>query len=295
MEIKQLIYFREVAKREHISEAALELEIAQSAISRQIANLEKELNTTLFLREGRNVKLTESGKLLLQQANHILNLVEETTQLFVQHHQLGNQTIKLAYTESYVSHALPAIIKSYERDFNIDIRPMMMTPLEIEEALISHQIDIALCEITPKLKHHKNTIQHTLFEETYNLYVHRNNDLSMNPKPPLSQLSNQYIYHYNNLPFQIAQLIKKHTSQKVYPISNPTLLRQTLLAEKGVLIIPDYLSNDEKNENLVKIPLTHTELKRTIHVIYQNNNQNLKLNNFVEHVRSLLHRQATYH
>ena len=41
MEIKQLIYFREVAQREHISEAALELEIAQSAISRQIANLEK--------------------------------------------------------------------------------------------------------------------------------------------------------------------------------------------------------------------------------------------------------------
>ncbi|MFU1787455.1 LysR family transcriptional regulator [Mammaliicoccus sciuri] len=91
MEIKQLIYFREVALREHISEAALELEIAQSAVSRQIANLEKELNTTLFLREGRNVKLTDSGELLLTQTNRILNLIEETKDLFI-HQEHSDRT-----------------------------------------------------------------------------------------------------------------------------------------------------------------------------------------------------------
>lgn len=48
MEIKQLRYFIEVAKREHISETALELNIAQSAISRQITLLEQELNVSLF-------------------------------------------------------------------------------------------------------------------------------------------------------------------------------------------------------------------------------------------------------
>ncbi len=110
MEIKQLIYFREVAQREHISEAALELEIAQSAISRQIANLEKELNTVLFLREGRNVKLTERGELLLSYANQILDLVEETTELFIHQDQTDKRAIRLAYTESYVAQALPAII-----------------------------------------------------------------------------------------------------------------------------------------------------------------------------------------
>ena len=53
MEIKQLRYFVEVARREHISEAALELNIAQSAISRQINLLEKELQVPLFDRQGR--------------------------------------------------------------------------------------------------------------------------------------------------------------------------------------------------------------------------------------------------
>ena len=62
MEIKQLKYFIEVAKREHLSEAALELNIAQSAISRQISQLEDELNVSLFRREGRNIYLTKAGQ-----------------------------------------------------------------------------------------------------------------------------------------------------------------------------------------------------------------------------------------
>ena len=41
MEIKQLKYFVEVARREHISDAALELNIAQSAVSRQITQRER--------------------------------------------------------------------------------------------------------------------------------------------------------------------------------------------------------------------------------------------------------------
>lgn len=48
MELRQLIYFWEVAKREHVSEAAEALHVAQSAISRQIANLEAELGVELL-------------------------------------------------------------------------------------------------------------------------------------------------------------------------------------------------------------------------------------------------------
>lgn len=63
MEIRQLRYFKEVAEREHISDAAIHLHVAQSAVSRQIANLESELGVELFERIGRNVKLTPIGKI----------------------------------------------------------------------------------------------------------------------------------------------------------------------------------------------------------------------------------------
>ncbi|WP_235425117.1 LysR family transcriptional regulator [Heyndrickxia ginsengihumi] len=52
MELRQLTYFIEVAKREHVTKAAEDLHVAQSAISRQISLLESELGVTLFFVKG---------------------------------------------------------------------------------------------------------------------------------------------------------------------------------------------------------------------------------------------------
>ena len=62
MELRQIEYFIEVAKREHMTEAAAVLHVAQSAVSRQIFNLEAELGVDLFFREGRKIKLTPIRK-----------------------------------------------------------------------------------------------------------------------------------------------------------------------------------------------------------------------------------------
>ena len=71
METRQIQYFLEVAKREHVTEAADALHIAQSAISRQISNLEKELGVELFIREGRSVKLTPLGRIFYERVKQV--------------------------------------------------------------------------------------------------------------------------------------------------------------------------------------------------------------------------------
>lgn len=76
MELRQLRYFVAVAELEHISEAAENLHVAQSAISRQIANLEEELGTKLFERVGRNVKLTPIGKIFLEHSIAALQAID---------------------------------------------------------------------------------------------------------------------------------------------------------------------------------------------------------------------------
>lgn len=53
MEFRQLEYFMEVAKREHMTDAAEELHVSQSSVSRSIYNLEEELGVKLFIREGK--------------------------------------------------------------------------------------------------------------------------------------------------------------------------------------------------------------------------------------------------
>ena len=74
MDIRTLSYFVAVAEELNITKAAQKLCISQPPLSNQMHELEKELNTTLFIRGRRSLQLTESGKLLYRHAKEILLL-----------------------------------------------------------------------------------------------------------------------------------------------------------------------------------------------------------------------------
>lgn len=75
MNLKQLEYFVNVAELGSFSKAALILNIAQPALSRQVRLLETDLRVTLLMRNGRGVVLTEAGKRLFDHSVGILQLV----------------------------------------------------------------------------------------------------------------------------------------------------------------------------------------------------------------------------
>ena len=72
MEIRQLKYFAAVADTLNFSRAAETLFISQSALSKQIADLERELGMVLLQRDKRSVRLTPAGKVFLNEAKVIL-------------------------------------------------------------------------------------------------------------------------------------------------------------------------------------------------------------------------------
>lgn len=78
MELRTLKYFVTVAEELNITRAAEKLHMSQPPLSAQIKNLENELDTLLFIRGKRHLKLTESGQLLYRRAKDILSLVERT-------------------------------------------------------------------------------------------------------------------------------------------------------------------------------------------------------------------------
>jgi LysR family nitrogen assimilation transcriptional regulator len=77
MNLKQLEYFVSVAELGSFSKAAVALDIAQPALSRQVRALEVELRDTLLLRNGRGVSLTEAGQRLFEHSVAILNQVAQ--------------------------------------------------------------------------------------------------------------------------------------------------------------------------------------------------------------------------
>jgi LysR family nitrogen assimilation transcriptional regulator len=76
MDLKQLEYFVRVAEMGSFTRAAIALDIAQPALSRQVRLLEVELRQNLLTRNGRGAVPTEAGKLLLAHGRGILHQVE---------------------------------------------------------------------------------------------------------------------------------------------------------------------------------------------------------------------------
>jgi LysR family nitrogen assimilation transcriptional regulator len=78
MDLRALRYFVYIAEARSFSKAAVQLGIAQPALSRQIRKLEDELGVELILRSGRQLELTDAGLLLLERAHSHLRQVAQT-------------------------------------------------------------------------------------------------------------------------------------------------------------------------------------------------------------------------
>src|ERR1700753_3558973 len=77
LDVRRMRVLREVAVRGSFSAAAESLSFTQSAVSQQIAALERETGTTLVQRNARGVRLTEAGEALVRHAEAILARLAE--------------------------------------------------------------------------------------------------------------------------------------------------------------------------------------------------------------------------
>lgn len=76
MDLRHLRYFRAIGREEHFGRAAIQLRVAQPALTRQIKDLEAELGVELFERLPRGVRLSAAGHIFLQDAEDILSQVD---------------------------------------------------------------------------------------------------------------------------------------------------------------------------------------------------------------------------
>lgn len=143
MELRQIEYFTVVAEELHFGRAAMRLQMTQPPLSQQILQLERELGVKLFERSKRHVKLTNAGKVFLQEVSHVLTQLEQAkvAALRAQMGMLGR--LVLGFVGSAIFDILPIIVRGFQEKFpNVDlVFREMPTPMQIE-AFHSKDIDI---------------------------------------------------------------------------------------------------------------------------------------------------------
>jgi DNA-binding transcriptional LysR family regulator len=115
MELQQLKYFREVAKREHVTRAAEKLFVSQSAISRAVSQLEEELGISLFYRQGRAVVLSRYGRVFLEHVTQALSILENGKRLLSEQTGKESGSVSLGFLHSLGIEMVPRLIKEYCR------------------------------------------------------------------------------------------------------------------------------------------------------------------------------------
>lgn len=116
-ELRHLVYFLEVARQLHFRRAAEALHVAQPALSRQIAQLEKALGSQLFVRTQRRVELTPAGRAFADRIEPLLKSLSGAA------HELQALTegqsghVRVAFTGLAMATVLPGILREFNRRF----------------------------------------------------------------------------------------------------------------------------------------------------------------------------------
>lgn len=149
LKISQLRILVEVANYRNFSEAALHLEISQSAVSHAIATLEAELGVILFNRGRNGADLTPVGEQLVLPAKEILNLLQKMATEANRAKGLKGGNVRLVAFRSAATHILPALIAQFRRQF--PLIKVSVTDIEehfeIENILRSGQADIGIVDL----------------------------------------------------------------------------------------------------------------------------------------------------
>jgi DNA-binding transcriptional LysR family regulator len=147
MTLEQLHIFVAVAERQHVTDAARALNVAQSAASHAIASLEMRHDTKLFDRVGRHIELTEAGRALLVEARTILAQVERAELALSEFGNLRRGTLTIQASQTIASYWLPRHLVAFRRTYpRIDIRLTIGNTAQVAEAVKAGAAELGFVE-----------------------------------------------------------------------------------------------------------------------------------------------------
>jgi len=111
--LEQLRIFVAVAEREHVTRAAADLHLTQSATSAAIAALENRYDAKLFDRVGRRIELTQAGRLFLTEARAVLARAKAAETLLTDLAGLKHGALSLAASQTVGNYWLPPMMQRY--------------------------------------------------------------------------------------------------------------------------------------------------------------------------------------
>jgi LysR family nitrogen assimilation transcriptional regulator len=145
MQLRHLEFFIEIVQHGGFNRASAHLNIAQSALSRQIQQLEHDLGVTLFTRSRRGVQLTPAGMLMAERASPILRQFREVREEVMAQSDTPRGELALGVPPSLAKALGVPLIRQFNQTYpGVFLNVWIGTSVELRERLLAGKIDLAV-------------------------------------------------------------------------------------------------------------------------------------------------------
>jgi len=235
-----------------LTEAANALCLSQPALSHQISYLEKKLGVALWEREGRSLRLTQAGILLLDVANQVLPVLSQAEKTLEAYSE-GRQGILRIGVECYPCFEwLTGVIGQYMQQMpGIDIDIVQKFQFSGLEGLLNHHIDVL---ITPDLVKKEKIEYEILAEYQLVLLAAASHPLAESKQLTPELLSKETLLTFP-VPLERLDILTHFMTPahlepaKLKQIESLEIMLQMTALQRGVCVLPEWLA-DIKNKDL---------------------------------------------
>jgi DNA-binding transcriptional LysR family regulator len=256
LKVSSFKYFLAVADTGSIRQAAKNLHVSASAISRQIQNLEHNFKSTLFERKALGMVLTEEGRIIEKHMRSTMREMEIAQVEIDEIHGLLTGTINYSTIEGVLnSWMLPAIAEFQTRYTGIKFNGKIYASETVYQSLTTDQADLGIA-LEYDIPDEVDVIKR--FETGFKIALSPRHELANRETLEIEELA----------PFPLAMLCEGfHTRYLLdnfsrrkglpfnitFELDNIEILKQFILSTNGITILPDYSLITEAKDNSLKI------------------------------------------
>jgi DNA-binding transcriptional LysR family regulator len=272
MDIRHLKYFMEVARQKSFTRAAETLHVSQSAISKMIKDLEREVGLYLFIRSSKFIQLTDTGETFLRHTQNIVALFDNLILEVESAAKLDRGKITIGLPPITGSTRFAHLLGEFKKKFpDIDIALFEYGSKTIEREILNGSIDIGVICNSPDITAYHSF---TLANDPLWVIASPSNPLSRLDEVTLAALHNEQFVMYRE-DFSLHQKIVSgciaagFQPRIIFETSQRELMTQIVATNLGVALMPSMTCAELDPQFITAIPLHRPQLYHQMSVIWK--------------------------
>ncbi|MDA7026157.1 LysR family transcriptional regulator [Bacillus sp. CLL-7-23] len=264
--------FVTLAEVKNFTKTAERLLVSQPSVSIHIKNLETELQTTLFERSPKNLKITPTGEILYDRAKQMISIYEQTKQDILDHHNTIKGELKIGASFTIGEYILPALLFNLQKDYpELELQIVIGNTEEIVESVRLFEVDIGLIE---GHTNDKELSVHPFMQDELFITASSSHILSNKKEVTITDLHNQtwVTRELGSGTREYLDHVIRSNGLKVnsfLTISSNQAIKETLMTGMGLsLLSGSVIARDIQHGTLSIIKLKNQSFHRTFSYIY---------------------------